>query len=508
MSTDEIRPLLEIENVNKQYPGVKALDNVSLSINAGEVMALLGENGAGKSTLVKVLSGAICRDSGDIKIDGQAFPIKNTPISARNFGVAIIYQELSLLSQMSVAENIYLTHEPTIACSIIDYKAMHKAAYQQLEKLNATGISTKQKVESLPLPEQQMVEIAKALAVNCKVIIMDEPTTSLTSTETERLFDVIRTLKKQGVTVIYISHRMDDIFQIADSATVMRDGKVVGKLNITETNSDEIVEMMTGKFLEHKRRNQGDCKVQYLDDKIVMCVKDATDGKSIKGASFDVYEHEVLGFAGLVGAKRTELARMLFGADKLKGGEIYFDGIKVINKSPAQAIKNKLGYLSEDRKEEGLNLGMTLKENTVLIDMKPVSRFGFLNHDSVGKIFENYKTSIRIKGFADAMVSSLSGGNQQKVAIAKWLHSGCNILIFDEPTRGIDVAAKAEIYMLIRKYADEHKAAIVISSDVAELVDVCDRVLVMANGAITMEISSDEISQEKILKSVVRKGGQ
>ena len=509
MSKQISKPLLEIRNVSKYYPGVKALDDVSLDIEAGEVMALLGENGAGKSTLMKVLSGAIARDGGDVYIDGKSLPVNNTPLTARGYGVAIIYQELSLLSQLSVAENIYLTQEPTVAGKFIDYKKLHAQAKGQLAKLEASHIDTHLKVEELALPEQQMVEIAKALAVDCRVIIMDEPTTSLTWEETDRLFDVVRTLRSQGITVIYISHRMDEIFQIADTAAVMRDGKFVDKVKISETDSDAIVELMTGKLLEHKDRRVGDCKVRYQDDNVVMDVRDITDGKQIKGASFKLYSHEVLGFGGLIGSKRTELARMLFGADKLQDGKIYVSGKPVASGAPAQAIRNKIGYLSENRKEEGLNLGMSLKENTVLIDMGAVSKMGYINFGKINQIFEDYKKSINIKGFADAMVSSLSGGNQQKVAIAKWLHAGCDVLIFDEPTRGIDVAAKAEIYTLIRRFADqEGKAAIVISSDVAELVDVCDRVLVMSRGEIVEEIQPDDISQDRLLKSIVRKGGQ
>ena len=500
--------LLKISNVSKTYPGTKALDDVSVSVMAGEVMALLGENGAGKSTLVKILSGAVSRDNGEILLDGNPLPINNTPLSARGHGIAIIYQELSLLPQLNVAENIYLTHEPTIAKMFVDYKTMHRKAEEQLGKLKASYIGTRRKVIELPLPEQQMVEIAKALAVDCKVIIMDEPTTSLTWEETNRLFDVIRNLKDQGVTVIYISHRLDEIFQIADTAAVLRDGRFVGKVPISETNMDELVEMMTGKLLQHKERHEDGCNVDYRPEQVVMAVKNASDGKLIEGVDFELYEHEVLGFAGLIGARRTELARIIFGADRMKSGEITVAGKKVVNKLPSGAIQNKLGYLSENRKEEGLNLGMSLKENTVLIDMKPVSRFFFLMPKRINKIFSYYKESIPIKGEGGAMVSSLSGGNQQKIAISKWLHSGCEILIFDEPTRGIDVAAKAEIYGLIRKFADENKGAIVISSDVAELVNVCDRVLVMSRGKIISEISPKDVSQENILKSIVGEGGQ
>ena len=500
--------LLEISHVNKLYPGVKALDDVSLDMSAGEVMALLGENGAGKSTLMKVLSGAISRDSGDVFLDGRALPLDNTPLTARAFGIAIIYQELSLLPQLDVAENIFLTHEPTTFGVMIDYKKMHVMAREQLERLEAGYIDTHAKVETLSLPERQLVEIAKALAIDCKVIIMDEPTTSLTWEETDRLFDMVRHLKNQNIAVVYISHRMDEVFQISDTIAVMRDGRLIDKIPTSGTDATQVVELMTGKLLKHQDRRPEDCTVVYDDEHVILEVKDASDGKKIKGASFKVYEHEVLGFAGLVGAQRTELARAIFGADKLLRGELSMSGRRIFNRSPRDSIRNHIGYLSENRKEEGLNLGMTLEENIVLIDMGKVSRRGYLSRSKIHEIFDDYKKSTRIKGNATQLVSSLSGGNQQKVAISKWLHSGCSLLIFDEPTRGIDVAAKAEIYDIVRRFAEEQMAAIVISSDVRELADVCDRVLVMSRGEIVHEIMPDGISQENILHCIVNKGGK
>lgn len=494
--------LLKIRNVSKSYPGVKALDNVSFDIKTGEVMALLGENGAGKSTLMKILSGAIDRDSGEIELNGKIFPKKNTPLTARKFGIAIIYQELSLLSQLSVSENIYLTREPVKNKFLINYKQLHKKAKEQLEKLNAGNIDTHKKVYELSISEMQMVEIAKALAVDCKVIIMDEPTTSLTWEETYKLFDVIKVLKSKGITVIYISHRMDEIFQIADTASIMRDGKFIGKVDIKTTNSEEIVTMMTGKLLEHKTIKDK-ANIKYDDDNIALSVNNFTDGKYIPSISFNLYEHEVLGIAGLIGSKRTELARLIFGADKLKGGFLLKNNRKFFNKNPNMSIKNKIGYLSENRKEEGLNLGMSLKENIIIASMKNVSNSGFINYKKVDKIFSYYKNSINIKGSKNTLVQNLSGGNQQKVVISKWLYAGCDILIFDEPTRGIDIAAKSEIYKLIRKFANEKKGCIVISSDAAEIVDVCDRVLIMNQGRIVNEIHSEDINQANVLMNIV-----
>jgi ABC-type sugar transport system ATPase subunit len=500
----EDKILLDIRNVNKQYPGVKALDKVSFSMHKGEVMALLGENGAGKSTLVKILSGAINRDSGDIFLNRRGLPFRFSPLDARKLGVAIIYQELSLLPQLTVAENIYLTREPVFSKFWIDYRKMNQEAHKQLQKLRADYIDVTRKVETLPLPEQQMIEIAKALAMDCKVVIMDEPTTSLTWEETDRLFEVIHTLKAQDVTIIYISHRMNEISEIAESATVLRDGKFVGKVMVKDVSLDDIVGMMTGKILAYNSRPTDIGKIDYSStENIIFSVDGLTDNKTINSISFNLHKHEVLGFAGLVGAKRTEIARMIFGADKLYKGMIKKNKKTIFVKNPSHSIKNGVGYLSENRKEEGLNLGITNKENVILTDMKKISAFSFLDYKKIASTYAGYQESLNIKGLPNMLAASLSGGNQQKVAVAKWLHSGCDILIFDEPTRGIDVAAKAEIYKLIRQFANDHGAAIVISSDAAELVNVCDRVLVLSRGEITEEIQSDEISQERILKSIV-----
>lgn len=507
MINNKRAPLLEFRNINKSFSGVKVLDDVSLEVDKGEVMAILGENGAGKSTLMKILSGAYDRDSGKILIDGVELPDKYGPSEARKYGIAIIYQELSLMSELSVAENIYLAHEPLrIAVPpVINYNKMFEDAKNLLRVLHADHIDVKSKVSSLPLPERQMVEIAKALAVECKIIVMDEPTTSLTWEETKRLFDVIRSLKEHGVTVIYISHRIDEIFQICDSATIMRDGKVISHVRIKETTKEEIISMMTGKQLHHKLKATW-VPVDYSNRNILLRVENLSDNKFIKDVSFSLYENEVLGFGGLIGSKRTEIARMIIGADKLKSGSIYLRGKKIKITSVSQAIKNGIGYLSENRKEEGLNLGLTIRENIILTDIKSVSMLSFVIESKVQAVYENYSKRLQIKGKAKSLVGNLSGGNQQKVAIAKWLHAGCNILIFDEPTKGIDVGTKAEIYEMIRNFAKDGKAAIVISSDANELVDVCDRVIIMSKGEITNELKGDEITQESILQSITMKG--
>lgn len=497
--------LLEMKNISKTFPGVKALEDVSIQVKHGKVVALLGANGAGKSTLMKILSGAYSCDSGEIYINGNQLPKEYKPMEARKHGIAIIYQELSLMRELTVAENIYLTHEPLFNkhLKLIDYKKMYKQAKGQLAKLHADYINEKTKVGELPLPEQQMVEIAKALAIDCKIIIMDEPTTSLTWDETKRLFDVIRALKQQDISVIYISHRMDEIFKIADSTIIMRDGKLVGEMDMNEITKDGIITMMTGR--EIKKVDKKGKVFNYTNKNILLQLNGVSDGKFIKNASLKLHENEVLGIGGLVGSKRTELFKMVVGADKMMDGKIFVSGKEVCIKNPKEAISHGIGYLSENRKEEGLNLGLTIKENIVTTDMKSVSRYSYLNQKIILNVCNEYIQKIGIKGIPSQNVINLSGGNQQKVAIAKWLHANCNILIFDEPTRGIDVGAKAEIYHIIREFTSKGRGAIVISSEVAELAEVCDRVIVMSKGEITHEVTGEDLNQDYILKCITTK---
>jgi len=498
--------VLEFKHIQKEFPGVKALDDVSMVFCKGEVAALLGENGAGKSTLMKVLSGAYTRDGGDVILDGKKLPKQYSTLEARGFGVAIIYQELSLMPEMSVMENVYITHEPMKIKfgRFIDYKKMEENTQLQLKKLNADYIDPHKKVKELALPEKQMVEIAKALAVDCKVLVMDEPTTSLTWEEAARLFEVINTLREQGITVIYISHRMDEIFKICDKAIVMRDGRYIGSLEMVNSTQDDLIQMMSGKTVDielsgKKRTKHSDVPILELEH--------ITDGGFIEDLSLVVYEGEVLGIGGLVGSKRTELMRMVCGADKLAGGTVKIKGKDCKIQDTKDAIENKIGYLSENRKEDGLSLGVSIEENTVHCDMKKVSKGSFIDWKKVRHISEDYIKKLRTKGRSQTKVVNLSGGNQQKVAISKWLHAGCDILVFDEPTRGIDVAAKAEIHQLIRDFAKEKgRAAIVISSEVNELVAVSDRVIIMSKGHITGEIEGDEINQGNVLKYVTTKG--
>lgn len=494
--------LLEIRNVSKQFPGVRALDDVSLTIHSGEVVALLGENGAGKSTLVKILSGAYHRDSGSIRVDGRELPIHYDPLDARALGIAIIYQELSLLPDLTVAENIFLTKEPlkSKTLGMIDYRRMHTAAQNILAELQADYIPSTAKVHRLSMPEKQMVEIAKALTVNCRVIIMDEPTTTLTWEETQRLFRMIKALKEQHVTIIYISHRLDEVFEIADRAVVLRDGKVVGDVSISETSLPQIIALMTGKEMV---QNEVEPHQQFQNgEKELLRIDNFSDDKLIKNVSFTLYENEILGIAGLVGAGRTELARMIFGADKKSTGTVYISGQQVEITSPSEALHKGIGYLSENRKEEGLNLGLELEHNIVITDLASVSNYGVVSRKACRTAANSFINRLNIRGKLGTFAANLSGGNQQKVVISKWLHAGCKVLIFDEPTRGIDVGAKSEVHAIIRDFASGGRGAIVISSEVEELVGLCDRVLVMAKGQIVQTLVGQSINKDTIMQYV------
>ncbi|NMD37829.1 MAG: sugar ABC transporter ATP-binding protein, partial [Christensenellaceae bacterium] len=471
--------LLEIKNVSKQFPGVKALDDVSMNLYKGEVVALLGENGAGKSTLVKILSGAYKRDSGEIILDGEVLPKAYSTMEGRRLGISIIYQELSLLNELKVMENIFLNHEPKKIKGVIDFKKMRELSKIQLKKLNADYINPDSKVGDLSLPQKQLVEIAKALALDCKVLIMDEPTTSLTNEESEQLFGVIEGLRASGISVIYISHRMSDIFRICDRAIVMRDGKVVGEQTIEGTTQEELVELMSGNIVGFSRKEG--YNFDYTDKKVLLKLKNVSDGNFIDNINLDVFENEVLGVGGLIGAKRTELFKMVCGVDKMHGGTVEIEGKEVNIKTPNEAIKSKIGYLSENRKEDGLSLGITVRENCIHCNFEGASKNGIVSYKKINEIADNYVQKLKIKGKPYMRVENLSGGNQQKVAISKWLFAECNILVFDEPTRGIDVAAKAEIHNLIREFArGPGHAAVVISSEVNELLAVSDRVVVMS----------------------------
>ena len=496
---------LSMRNICKTFPGVKALDDVSMDFSRGTVSALLGENGAGKSTLMKILSGAYDRDSGEIILDGKTLPKQYSPMEARRMGIAIIYQELSLMNELTVMENIYMCNEPLRVRGIIDFKEMQQQAEKQLKRLNADYISPQAKVGSLPLPQKQLVEIAKALALECKVLIMDEPTTSLTDEEAANLFKVIELLREQEITIIYISHRMDEIFRICDTAIVMRDGRLAGTMDVRTGTRDQLIDMMTGKLL-----NQGEVDRRTFSDgdPVVLELQHVSDGGFIKDLSLKVYEGEVLGIGGLIGSKRTELFRMVCGIDRMSDGEVKIKGKQVKIRTPKNAIECGIGYLSENRKEDGLSLGMTIEENTIQCDYGKVSKYGIMKWKRVNAIAREYIAKLKTKGEPQMRVMNLSGGNQQKVSIAKWLHAGCSVLVFDEPTRGIDVGAKAEIHNLIRQFAAQPgNAAVVISSEANELAAVSDRVIIMSKGRITGELHADEINQSNLTHHITQSRG-
>jgi ABC-type sugar transport system ATPase subunit len=495
--------LLQIQDVSKNFPGVRALDHVSLNVQRGEVMALLGENGAGKSTLVKILSGAYTRDSGSIVIDGRGLPKQYSTLDARHLGIGVIYQELSLLPNLTVAENLSLTNEPLSIRWLrkIDYKAMRARARTLLAQLDAGHIPVDAKVRTLSLPEKQVVEIAKALAVECKVIVMDEPTTALTSEETQHLFNRVAVLKRQNVTVIYISHRLDEIAAIADRATVLRDGRVVATVNMGEVSSEQIISLITGKPFEGRAAHR-ETTESIADQPELLRADGYSDPKRKVDASLALHENEVLGIAGLVGSGRTEFARMIFGADPCRSGRLFLSGKEVHVRSPNAANRLGIGYLSKNRKEDGLNQGLRVQENVVLADLGSVSRFGVVRAADVRATTETYIDKLAIKGTPRTRTLNLSGGNQQKVVIAKWLHAACKVLIFDEPTRGIDVGAKAEIHELIREFATDGRGAIVISSEPEELALICDRILIMHKGKIVGQLTGAEITKDQVLKHV------
>lgn len=494
---------LSVRNVSKTFPGVKALDNVSMDIGQASVVALLGENGAGKSTLMKILSGAYTRDSGEIILEGKPLPKVYSPIEARKLGISIIYQELSLMNELSVMENIYMCNEPLKCKGIIDYKKMQADAEAQLKKLNADYIPVKAKVGTLPLSQKQLIEIAKALALECKVLIMDEPTTSLTDEEASNLFDVIRMLQKQGISIIYISHRMDEIFKVCNYAIVMRDGKIAGTMDIATGSQEKLVDMMTGRLIN--TNNVQRTKLDYDTQPVALEIRDVGDGGFIQNLSLKLYEGEVLGIGGLIGSKRTELFRMICGIDKMQAGTVLIHGKEMRIKSPAQGISCGIGYLSENRKEDGLSQGMTIEENTIHCDFSKISKKGVISWKKVRSVAERYIQLLKTKGTATMKVMNLSGGNQQKVSISKWLHAGCDILVFDEPTRGIDVGAKAEIHNHIRDFVKQTgKAAVVISSEANELMAVSDRIIVMSKGRITNELRGEEITLGNITKKITQ----
>ncbi len=488
--------LVRMVDVDKHFPGVHALKKCSFELDKGEVHALIGENGAGKSTLMKVLTGVYQKTSGSLYYKGQEVDIQ-TPKVAQDLGISIIHQELNLMPDLTVAENIFIGREPKkLGGLFCDHARQNEEAKKLLMNMNVT-IDPMTKVEQLTVAQQQMIEIAKALSFNSEVLIMDEPTAALTETEIDELFRIINDLKKQGVGIVYISHRMEELKKICDRVTVMRDGEYIGVRHMDDVTIDEIITMMVGREIYDEVH---DMEREHSSE-VILEVKNLNSGKKVKNVSFQLRKGEILGFAGLMGAGRTEVARCLFGADGRDSGDIFVHGKKVSIRSPKDAVENGIGYLSEDRKRYGLVLGLDVNANIGMASIEKFrNRIGFIKEEEEVANATKYIETLKIKTpSGKQLVKNLSGGNQQKVVIGKWLTQDCDILIFDEPTRGIDVGAKSEIYKLLNELAEQGKSIIMISSELPEVLRMSHRIMVMCEGRITGELKHNEATQERIM---------
>lgn len=485
--------LLEMKGVTKRFPGVYALKGVDFELEGGEVHALLGENGAGKSTLMKILNGIYSIDEGKIFIKGNGVQITGVK-DAQKYGISIIHQEISLVPYLTIAENIYLGREPLTKAGFIDKRTMYENAQKFLDDFDL-GLSAKTIIHTLNVAQQQMIEIIKAVSFHSKIIVMDEPTSSLTEKEVDFLFKTIRNLKEQGVGMVYISHRMNELFEITDRITVMRDGTYIGTVKTKETTNEKLISMMVGRDLTN----------YYVRDfspsgESVLKVSNLTKKGVIENASFELRKGEILGFSGLVGAGRSELMKCIFGLDSFEQGEIFVNGEKATIKNPNDAIRNRIAFVTENRKEEGLFLIQSVRYNITIKIMHE-----FINFFKVDSNYENNKTNNYIKELSiktpspDQEVKNLSGGNQQKVLISRWLATKPKVLILDEPTRGVDVGAKAEIYSIMNRLVKEGVSIIMISSELPEVINMSDRVAVMCNGKIQTILNKERLSQETIM---------
>lgn len=486
--------VLEMKNITKTFPGVKALDKVDFTLRKGEVHALLGENGAGKSTLMKVLNGIHKRDEGEIILKGESVEFENTR-EAQNAGLAIIHQELELIPHLNVAENIYLGREEKRGI-FINYSDLYQQTEEVLDMLGV-NIDPKAEVNDLNIGSQQMVEIAKAVSQNAEILVMDEPTSSLTNQEIEILFELIDRLKKEDISIVYISHRLEEVFEICDRVTVLRDGQFVGEVETKETDQDQLIKMMVGRTIEDRFP-----KMNFNPGEEVLRVENLSVPEKIIDASFQLHKGEILGIAGLMGSGRTELAKSIFGVFKDKSGDIYNRGEKVKINSPSDAIENGIYYLSEDRQDEGLVLGLSVADNISISVLKSMLKANtFINSKSEKELAKKYINDLNIKTPSEKqLVKNLSGGNQQKVVISKLLSTKPEIVIFDEPTRGIDVGAKREIYNLMQELVDEGVAVILISSELPEVLNLSNRILVMHEKKIMGELDAAQADQESVMR--------
>ncbi|MDD4080097.1 MAG: sugar ABC transporter ATP-binding protein [Eubacteriales bacterium] len=489
-----VEPFLKVQNVCKEFPGVKALDNVSFDLCKGEVHVLIGENGAGKSTLMKVLSGVYQQDSGEIYLNGKKVEFQNTR-DAQLARIAIIFQEFNLVPNLTVAQNIFLGREPVSSRGVLDRKKLNADAQAILDSLN-TGISATDKVELLGVAHQQLVELAKALSFDSEILIMDEPTATLSENEINTLFDTIFRLKARGVSIIYISHRLHEVYKIGDRITVLRDGQTVGTRLVSEASMDELIRLMVGREIQRERIREENT----VQESMALEVRGLWDRKLLQDISINVRRGEIVGIAGLVGSGRTELAQTIFGIKRRSKGYIALFGRELEKSSPGKCVMRKAGFLPENRKEQGLSLNLPIRTNIVHAALSMLFPMGIVRRKKEKDIAENYRKRLRIiTPDTKRNVSNLSGGNQQKVVLAKWLATESDFLIFDEPTRGVDVGAKEEIHFLIDDLARNGKGILVISSDLPELLTIADRIYVMREGRIVKEFKDSHVTQEEII---------
>jgi len=490
----ENQVILEMRGISKSFPGVQALKGVDFILHRGEIHGLVGENGAGKSTLMNILTGVLHSDTGIITLKGKPVNIEN-PRQAQIMGISIVHQELSVLPNLTVGQNIFLGREPRLPIHfLVDWKKLYYLAKEQLKKLNL-DIDPQILLSELSVAQRQMVEIARALSFKADIIVMDEPTSTLTEMEVKNLFSLIHTLKEQGISIVFISHRLEEIFQIVDRVTVLRDGVLVGSAPISQVDPKQVVMMMVGRELKEMFP-----KESLPQKEKVLSVKNLKRGKDLKGISFDLYRGEILGLAGLVGSGRTFVARAIFGADPLEEGEIWIEGKKVQIRSPQEAISYGIGFLPEDRKAQGLFLKLPLSSNIGITDMKEISFSGIIIFKKLQELASSFVNKLKIRTPSIfQIVRNLSGGTQQKVVLAKWLALKPKVLILDEPTIGIDVATKAEIHALMNDLAKEGVAILMISSELPEVLGVSDRILVMHEGVISGEFLRQDATQDKII---------
>ncbi|MFF2370277.1 sugar ABC transporter ATP-binding protein [Agromyces sp. NPDC058110] len=495
-------PLLDLHGVSKGFPGVQALDDVDLELRRGEVLALVGENGAGKSTLMKLLAGIYVPDAGSFSLNGRQITIEG-PKHAQELGISIIHQEFNLMPDLTVAQNIYIGREQRSAGFFLDERSLNRRARKLFEGLGL-ALDPSERVENLTVAKQQMVEIAKALSFDAKVLIMDEPTAALNDAEVDVLFELIGRFKRPDTGVIYISHRMEELTRISDRITVLRDGRNVGTRITAETDQREVISLMVGREISGEQRPNPRAPERTREP--VLAVSGLSTRSLLRDVSFEVHAGEILGFAGLMGAGRTEVARAIVGADPKESGEIRVHGAPVSIGNPAEASKHGIGYLSEDRKHLGVLLERSVRENIVLSALRDyTSALGFVNDARIESTGRDYIEKLRIKTPSSAqLVRNLSGGNQQKVVIAKWLAKDCDVLIFDEPTRGIDVGAKEEIYALLKGLAEQGKAIVMISSELPEVLRLSDRIAVMAQGRLTAILDNADATQENLMDYATR----